>query len=188
MFATTTLRMFPRLPTSQMLHPPHQRHPPTQPNTVAGKQSSGVQPCFCHLFARPKQPLFCGLSFLNPTCLLPTSFSYSFWCCPCIHGFPFLFRFLFSYPRYLYIQSAVSIPTTAAAVDLSYCIACQVFAHDAREPPLAPQSISIVGHLVGLSRSKFNYYIDLSLVHKFQTPWILGPHIKLCRADRCNGG
>ncbi|KAF3766213.1 cytochrome P450 [Cryphonectria parasitica EP155] len=29
-------------------------------------------------------------------------------------------------------------------------------------PPLAPQSIPIVGHVVGLSRYKFNYYVSLS--------------------------
>ncbi|CAN8100028.1 unnamed protein product [Discula destructiva] len=34
--------------------------------------------------------------------------------------------------------------------------------HDPREPPLAPQSIPVVGHLIGLSRSKFNYYVELS--------------------------
>ncbi|KAI0485250.1 cytochrome P450 [Xylariaceae sp. FL0804] len=45
---------------------------------------------------------------------------------------------------------------------LTYFAARMMFGHDAREPPLAPQSIPIVGHMVGLSRSKFNYYVDLS--------------------------
>ncbi|KAK8076766.1 hypothetical protein PG994_004038 [Apiospora phragmitis] len=34
--------------------------------------------------------------------------------------------------------------------------------HDPREPPLASSSLPIVGHLVGMMRSKFNYYVDLS--------------------------
>ncbi|KAI7782080.1 hypothetical protein LA080_013888 [Diaporthe eres] len=38
----------------------------------------------------------------------------------------------------------------------------KMFSQDPREPPLAPQSIPIIGHMVGLSRSKFNYYVDLS--------------------------
>ncbi|OTA56766.1 putative cytochrome P450 [Hypoxylon sp. EC38] len=43
------------------------------------------------------------------------------------------------------------------------CLAIRkTFGHDPREPPLAPQSIPLIGHMVGLSRSKFNYYVDLS--------------------------
>lgn len=41
----------------------------------------------------------------------------------------------------------------------------KVFSHDPREPPLAPQSIPIIGHMIGLSRSKFNYYVDLRYAH-----------------------
>ncbi|KEY64692.1 hypothetical protein S7711_02891 [Stachybotrys chartarum IBT 7711] len=37
-----------------------------------------------------------------------------------------------------------------------------MFGHDAREEPLAPQSIPFVGHLAGPSQRKFNYYVDLS--------------------------
>jgi hypothetical protein len=33
--------------------------------------------------------------------------------------------------------------------------------HDPREPPLAPQSIPLIGHLIGLSRRSFEYYVDL---------------------------
>ncbi|RYO86605.1 hypothetical protein DL764_008995 [Monosporascus ibericus] len=47
-------------------------------------------------------------------------------------------------------------------VTLTYLAARKGFGHDPREPPLAPQSIPIVGHIVGLSWSKFNYYVDLS--------------------------
>ncbi|KAK7936594.1 uncharacterized protein PG986_015032 [Apiospora aurea] len=34
--------------------------------------------------------------------------------------------------------------------------------HDPREPPLAPSSLPIVGHLLGMMKSKFNYYVELS--------------------------
>lgn len=44
---------------------------------------------------------------------------------------------------------------------LIYFVASKIFGHDPREPPLAPQSIPILGHMIGLSRSKFNYYVDL---------------------------
>ncbi|KAI0197471.1 cytochrome P450 [Astrocystis sublimbata] len=37
-----------------------------------------------------------------------------------------------------------------------------LFGHDSREPPLAPQSIPLIGHMIGLSQRKFNYYVDLS--------------------------
>jgi hypothetical protein len=33
--------------------------------------------------------------------------------------------------------------------------------HDPREPPLAPQSIPIIGHILGMSMRKFEYYVDL---------------------------
>ncbi|RYP77947.1 hypothetical protein DL771_000806 [Monosporascus sp. 5C6A] len=57
-------------------------------------------------------------------------------------------------PIFLFIFTGV--------VTLTYFATRKMFGHDPREPPLAPQSIPIVGHLVGLSRSKFNYYVDLS--------------------------
>ncbi|KUI57390.1 Cytochrome P450 71A12 [Cytospora mali] len=44
-------------------------------------------------------------------------------------------------------------------VTLAYIATRKLFSHDPREPPLAPQSIPIIGHLIGLSRSKFNYYM-----------------------------
>lgn len=33
--------------------------------------------------------------------------------------------------------------------------------HDPREPPLASSSLPVVGHMVGMMKSKFNYYVDL---------------------------
>ncbi|ROW15034.1 hypothetical protein VPNG_03350 [Cytospora leucostoma] len=47
-------------------------------------------------------------------------------------------------------------------VTIIYFASRKIFSHDPREPPLAPQSIPVVGHLIGLSRSSFNYYVDLS--------------------------
>ena len=32
---------------------------------------------------------------------------------------------------------------------------------DPREPPAAPSPIPVIGHVVGLMRRKFNYYVDL---------------------------
>lgn len=49
-----------------------------------------------------------------------------------------------------------------------YLATRKLFGHDPREPPLAPQSIPIIGHLVGLSQSKFNYYVELS--HQTKSP------------------
>lgn len=50
------------------------------------------------------------------------------------------------------------------AVTLIAIAARRLLGHDPREPPLAPQSIPMIGHMVGLSRSKFNYYVDLRYV------------------------
>lgn len=50
-------------------------------------------------------------------------------------------------------------------VTLVIIAARKMFSHDPREPPLAPQAIPMIGHMVGLSRSKFNYYVDLRYAH-----------------------
>ncbi|KAL2212819.1 putative cytochrome P450 [Sarocladium strictum] len=34
--------------------------------------------------------------------------------------------------------------------------------HDSREPPLAPTSIPVIGHIIGLTRETFNYYVNIS--------------------------
>ncbi|KAI1267189.1 putative cytochrome P450 [Xylariaceae sp. FL1019] len=44
----------------------------------------------------------------------------------------------------------------------AYFATQNISSHDPREPPLAPQSIPLIGHLIGMSRGKFNYYVDLS--------------------------
>lgn len=53
----------------------------------------------------------------------------------------------------------------ASVVTLAYFATRNMFGHDPREPPMALQSIPIVGHMVGLSRRKFNYYVDLRYVN-----------------------
>ena len=57
-----------------------------------------------------------------------------------------------------------TIVSFTAVTALTYLVARIMFGHDAREPPLAPQSIPIIGHMIGLSRSSFNYYVDLRYV------------------------
>ena len=49
-------------------------------------------------------------------------------------------------------------------VTLIYFAARKISGHGPREPPLAPQSIPIIGHMIGLSRGKFNSYVDLRCV------------------------
>ena len=45
----------------------------------------------------------------------------------------------------------------------TYLILARVVAssQDAREPPLVTSSVPFVGHVIGLMRSKFNYYVQL---------------------------
>ncbi|KAI0521198.1 cytochrome P450 [Xylaria bambusicola] len=50
----------------------------------------------------------------------------------------------------------------AGVVAVAYFLARKTVAQDSREPPLAPQSVPLVGHMIGISRSKFNYYVCLS--------------------------
>ena len=52
-------------------------------------------------------------------------------------------------------------------VSLIYFATRKIPGHDPREPPLAPQSIPFVGHIIGLSRRKFNYYVGLRYVVTF---------------------
>lgn len=61
------------------------------------------------------------------------------------------------------VDGPVVLLVLLGVLTFSYLAARKMFgsSHDPREPPLAPQSIPVVGHLIGLSRSKFNYYVDL---------------------------
>ncbi|VUC22732.1 unnamed protein product [Clonostachys rosea] len=58
----------------------------------------------------------------------------------------------------------VTDPTVLAATVVVVSVVYFILrgGHDPREPPLAPSSIPIIGHVVGLSRRGFNYYVDLS--------------------------
>ncbi|KAF5126388.1 hypothetical protein E5D57_011085 [Metarhizium anisopliae] len=61
---------------------------------------------------------------------------------------------------------AVSDPATLLVLTTVVTLACfsilNMFgSHDPREPPLAPQRIPLIGHMVGLARSKFNYYVEI---------------------------
>ncbi|KAG8162221.1 hypothetical protein KVR01_007986 [Diaporthe batatas] len=71
------------------------------------------------------------------------------------------------------MSSTASNPTFLVffigVVTLLYFVACKIFGHDPREPPLAPQSIPVIGHMLGLSRSKFNYYYVLNNIELIQT-------------------
>lgn len=49
-------------------------------------------------------------------------------------------------------------------VTVTYFAARKIFDHDPREPPLAPQSIPVIGHMIGLWQHKFNYYVKLRWV------------------------
>lgn len=57
--------------------------------------------------------------------------------------------------------SSALILLVIGIVTLFSFAAFKMFGHDPREPPLAPSSIPIVGHMIGLSRSSFNYYVNL---------------------------
>ncbi|KUI54984.1 25-hydroxycholesterol 7-alpha-hydroxylase [Cytospora mali] len=65
------------------------------------------------------------------------------------------------------MSSSFGNPTTPLLVLIgsaivTYLVARSMFGHNPHEPPLAPSSIPLVGHVVGLSRSSFNYYTELS--------------------------
>jgi hypothetical protein len=47
-------------------------------------------------------------------------------------------------------------------VAVAFLATRMLFGHDSREPPLAPQSIPFIGHIIGLSKSNFNYYVGIS--------------------------
>jgi hypothetical protein len=57
----------------------------------------------------------------------------------------------------------------AGVVAVAYFVTHRMLGHDRREPPLAPQSVPPVGHMVGMSRSKFNYYVDLRYGHNMSS-------------------
>lgn len=70
-----------------------------------------------------------------------------------MHPACFAMSFSISDPVFLLIFTGI--------VSLAYVAVRKPFSHDPREPPLAPQSVPIIGHMIGLSQRKFDYYVDL---------------------------
>ncbi|KAI1264517.1 cytochrome P450 [Xylariaceae sp. FL1019] len=62
----------------------------------------------------------------------------------------------------LSISEHTGVVLIAGAVAVIFFTLKMLGGHDQREPPLAPQSLPLIGHMVGMSRSKFNYYVELS--------------------------
>ncbi len=74
--------------------------------------------------------------------------------------------------RFFSIAICMSNNTTSflrfiCLITIAFFATHKIFGHDPREPPLAPQSIPIIGHMIGLSRRKFNYYIGLRYARGF---------------------
>lgn len=58
-------------------------------------------------------------------------------------------------------NSAILLVATGLITVTYFAVRKMFGGHDSREPPLAPQSLPIIGHMIGLSKSSFNYYVDL---------------------------
>lgn len=59
-------------------------------------------------------------------------------------------------------STPILLAISIGAVTVAYWATRSMFAHDPREPPQAPpQSIPLVGHIIGLMRSSFNYNVEL---------------------------
>lgn len=56
-----------------------------------------------------------------------------------------------------------------ALVTIAYFAVRKASSHDPREPPLAPQSIPVIGHMLGLARFTFNYHVNLRYVREQAT-------------------
>ena len=50
-----------------------------------------------------------------------------------------------------------------------------------REPPIVPGSIPYIGHIIGLMRNNFNYYVQLRYFISVETPKLIPRHP--CRQD-----
>lgn len=67
-------------------------------------------------------------------------------------------------------DSITALLVLTGAATVAYLLARSMFGHDPHEPPLAPSSLPLIGHVVGLSRSSFNYYTELKSVAPFPLP------------------
>lgn len=58
---------------------------------------------------------------------------------------------------------SVAIVVSISALSLALVVIRKATSthHHPREPPLAHQSIPLIGHIIGLSRRNFEYYVDL---------------------------
>ncbi|KAI0544890.1 putative cytochrome P450 [Xylaria curta] len=63
--------------------------------------------------------------------------------------------------RFDAIESILLILATGVAILACFTIR-KIAGHDNREPPLAPQSVPLVGHVIGLLHRRFSYYGHLS--------------------------
>lgn len=61
-------------------------------------------------------------------------------------------------------DNAALIVASAGVILAVYFAAGRIFSQDPSEPPLAPQTIPIIGHLVGMARRGFNYHVDIRYV------------------------
>ncbi|OKL60389.1 hypothetical protein UA08_04239 [Talaromyces atroroseus] len=60
------------------------------------------------------------------------------------------------------MPSSIPVIVFVGVVTVAYFASRKRLSHDPREPPAAPQAIPVVGHMLGLWQSKFNYYVELS--------------------------
>ena len=57
-----------------------------------------------------------------------------------------------------------SMLAVAGVTALATIAAWTLSKHDPREPPLASPGIPLIGHMIGMGRETFNYYVNLRSV------------------------
>lgn len=57
------------------------------------------------------------------------------------------------------------LATVAGGAAVIFLLIQKLSSHDPREPPLAPSSIPVIGHLIGMARRGFNYHVDIWYEH-----------------------
>jgi hypothetical protein len=78
--------------------------------------------------------------------------------------------FVFTSTSYRFFKHSTLMPDTLATVAISAITLfgllhlCLRWVHDDKEPPIAPTSIPFIGHLIGLTKKKSRYYVELRLV------------------------
>ncbi|KAM7202918.1 Cytochrome P450 [Naviculisporaceae sp. PSN 640] len=61
----------------------------------------------------------------------------------------------------VFSDPTVLLAALAGGTALIFLLVQKMSGHDPREPPLAPSSIPVIGHLVGMARKGFNYPVDI---------------------------